>query len=450
MLDSIGRWEQALEVAEDTVESYGIADSHESGLLLGRRGAQLEREGDREGGRADFDEIEAIGERTDDGHLLAVADLNRGASDLQWQTVDDETVERLERAVERAECSDDDRTLARALNNLSRVQDQLANFDEAESVLERCLAVRETIGDRSALAQTKHNLADLYRRNGAFDDALALHEAAAETAEIVNNDVLLAGSAEEAAEIHRARGDLTEAERSLEATVDALEALGHRRFVASRTAWLAATVLDRGEDDRARDLADEAVETAADAGHPLDHAATLAVRGAVHLDADELDDAVADFRRGLDLLAEVDDPVASDTEVALAGGLADALARRGEVDAAGESLARARSALDPGEFPARVAPLAVVEARVGRLGGDRETASEAAAAALTDARAGATRWAVGACEAHLELARIAAERGDEAAVAEHCRVASDLVGEHGIGRFEGVPGRIERGDGRNA
>jgi len=446
MLDTFGLVERAQDVAEDAVEAYGVADTRESGMLLGRRGTELVKLREHESAREDFERLRAIGRRTGDVKLRAVAAMNLGGLELNRRAADADTVSTLERAVDLAEDVSDERTLARAANNLAMAHMQTGDLDAAERVFERCLSVRESLGDRMALVRARRNLAVIYRAKGSFRAALSTLREAVDVAERADNDVLLAACHEDIAEIHHALGNLDRAVEHREATLAAVRRMGQEQFVVSRTAALAATHLDRGDVDEARDLARAAHEQGEELGDPVSLSRALEVRGDVALFDGDVDAAADHYEAGLALTADSDVPATAGMECGLHCGLATVACRREAPTTAAEHVEAAEAALDPDDDPRRVTDVATVRALVARTRGDEDAALAAVDDALAAARSGATQSRVGEVAALLERARIERRRGDRAAVTDLLAEADSLVDEYGIGRYAGAVAAIEESD----
>ncbi len=436
MLDSQGRYDEAIDVATTAIETHGVADTVESTTLIGIKGGAHLHLGEYDEAEAAFERGLTIAERTDDPDALAAAYLNLGALDLARGDADEETLDRLERAVSVAEEGDDDRTLARALNNLGFLYERLGRVDDAEDACRRCFELTDRMGDRVQIAKARGRLGRIKQERGEFDLAREHTERAIEIARAVDNPQVLLTQYQQLASIHHGRAEMDAAVESNRRALEVARRLDNPTQEVSVLGSLADRHVDRGDFDRARDLASDAIDLADEVGDEDSRWLPLVVRGNARLAAGDREGARTAYEEALDVARDVEgfaDDYVAVTRARLAATARDA----GDLAAASDHVAAAREAAADADQDRPGLRARLQTGCLERVRGD----AEAAEAALEDVRQRTRdprhRSPVIECRATLELARLEYDRGRPDRAADHLDRVRELTGAGRIGRFRG-------------
>lgn len=434
MLDSQGRYDEALEVAESAIEEYGVADTRESCHLFGLKGGVHLHTGEFDAAEEAFQRTLEIAERIAEPEALASAYLDLGALDIVRGEADEETVDLLERAVSVAEEGDDDRPLARALNNLAMLYNEFDRTDEAEETFRRCLDLKDEMGDRVQVARAHANLGEIQRNKGEFEAAVENTERAVEIAESVDNVQVMSSSHRRLSAIHHTVGDLDAAVEHGERSLELVDALGNEESRVGTTASLADSYLDRGDAERARDLAREAADLAADLDYGDGRWMGLVIVGEAERELGDLDASVDALESALSL---VDDEFRfpDQRRSAVRVSLSETALAAGDVVAAADHARAAVEAAERTDDDSTLARARLRTATVSRIRGEYDDAETTLAGVLETSRQPHERSAYLECKALLELARLERDRGNADAAREYAEQALELTENGGFGRF---------------
>jgi len=432
MASSAGDYEKELELATEGLEVAGTDDTLETCLLYGRKGAGHSHNGQVEEAEAAYERCLEVAKRIDDPTGIAAAYLDFGALDMRKDEVDEGTIETLEDAVDAAERSDDDRTLARALNNLAMALMDLGRLDEAEEVYHRCLAVQEAMGDRMALCTSLRNLASIYQESSNYDQALETLDRALEVGGQVRNHHLLAWATLQISGIHHQHGDLDLALEYMEDSLEYVRRVGDPDRFALTVAYTIDLLLDRGDDERAGELVGELRSSLEEVETPYYVSMGRAILGDYHHVRDDLDRAVEEYEAGLAVEIEEMPP---HPLLYNANGLVEVAVDRDDAEAAREHVGTVGEIAGAIGGDWTTASAAVHEGLVLSLEGDHDAAVDRAEEALAIYRSEDSVSKVGEVHALLGLARIHRDAGDGERARERAEAAAEVAENCGIGRY---------------
>ena len=269
---------------------------------------------------------------------------------------------------------------AAAITATASVLLDAGDLDGARAAYESALDTYRQVGDHSGVARSLNNLAVVLRNRGDLDGARERYEQLEEIARETGDRVGAAHGASNGAAVLADLGDLDGALARLEAALASWRELGDQAGEASALASLGNVRRRRGELAAAETALAESLAERRKIGQRVGEVLSLNGLGAVALDRGDLAGAARRFDEAAALARELETP----------SGLAGALQGQGDL---------AALAGDP----------ATARARYGEALAARQRTGERAAAART----------------RLALARLAAEREPETAVAEAAQVLGD-------------------------
>jgi len=426
-------FERELELAEEGLEVAGIDDTLETCLLLGRKGAGHDHNEQLEEAEKAYKQCLAVAKRIDDPEGLAAAYLNFGALDMRLREVDEETIERLDDAVEAAEHADGDRVLARALNNLAMCQSELGHDEEAVETYHRVLAVQEAIGDRMALCGSLQNLATIYQEHGDYDRALETYHQALETARQLQKHNTIASVTASIAGVHSGLGDLDLALEYMQESLEHARKVEDTDLEMRTVAYLIDLYLDRGELDEAERLAGDIADRLPDVRSPTSLSLGHWVQGDLARERGDLAAAQGHYEDGVDVegVGMTAHPI-----VWNAHGLVEVAAERGDVELATEAAERSTEAAAATDDEMTVASASIYEGIALRVAGDYDEALEAIEAGLETYREGDSTFEAGELHALVNLAAVHRDRGDLPRAEECATEATEIADDTGIGRYD--------------
>ncbi|PSQ16745.1 hypothetical protein BRD00_09985 [Halobacteriales archaeon QS_8_69_26] len=435
MLDSRGRYDEALEVAENAIEEYGVADTRESCHLFGLKGGVHLHTSEFDAAEEAFQRCLEIAERIEEPEALASAYLDLGALDVVRGEADEETLDLLERAVSVAEEGDDDRPLARALNNLAMLYNEFDRTDDAEETFRRCLELKDEMGDRVQVARAHSNLGKIQRNKGEFEAAVENTEKAIDIAESVDNVQVMATGYRQLSALHHALGRIDRAIEHSERALELVGRLNNPQDEAVVTASLADSNLDGGNLDHAEKLADDALDIAQEYDSPAGEWIGLVVLGEIDYERGDYGAAREHFEAAIDVVEKGMDRFAERRRSATHASLAEAALAEGDVERAAEQVERARENAEAADEASTMARADLRAGALARTRGEFEKAERLLTSALETSREPHNRDAFLECRAILELGRLERDRGRPGAVREYAEEALEMTEEGGMGRF---------------
>lgn len=426
-------FERELQLAEEGLEVAGIDDTLETCLLLGRKGAGHDHNEQLEEAEEAYKQCLAVAKRIDDPEGLAAAYLNLGALDMRLREVDEETIERLEEAVEAAERADSDRSLARALNNLAMCQSDLGRDEAAIETYHRMLAVQEAIGDRMALCDSLRNLATIYQQHGNHDEALETYHQALNTARKLQKHNTIASVTSSIAGVHHGLGDLDLALEYMQESLESAREVGDTDLEVRTVAYLVDLHLDRGDVGKAKRLAGDIEDRLSEVRSPLSLSLGHWVQGDLARERGDLAAAREHYEDGMAVDGE---GMTAHPIVWNANGLVEVAADRDDVELATEAAERSTEAAAATEDEMTVASASVYEGIALRVAGNYDAAIDAIEGGLETYRDGESTFKGGELHALVNLAAVHRDHGDARLAEEYAREAKTMAEDTGIGRYD--------------
>ncbi len=312
-----GEYDDAIETADRGLAA-GESDTPEAcRLLLTKASALIESGQQPDTQAALLDEALALARDLDDPELRGLA--LRGQVGRVWRqtpgATDDETITRMEEAIDLLEEAGDETTRTRSLTNLGAVYHFSGQIRDAKPYQAEALERFREMGHRKSALTANQNLACILMelhtyRDGDRERAMEQFEEVIEEAKALNDDPILAMATMNTVHLlwkgyHRGEAALERAHTALE-RAQAIDAARIELWSSNFLARLTLYVAD--DPDGAREHAERQVEIGRRAGRGMDTAVGLIHTGAIHRERGDLPAALEAHREALDVATENDLP----------------------------------------------------------------------------------------------------------------------------------------------